>query len=108
MSPKKILFPFSIAAGHFIVANWLLPAAMKMVTGGGSVLQPPGIIVQVIVFISRILHFPIISFSLYRREWVPGNWIFIPLVINSLLWAAGVFFLVKIIRATSTRFSGRQ
>ena len=104
----KIIFPFSIAAGHFIVANWLLPAAMTMVTGGGSVLQPPGFAVQVIVLMTKILHFPIISFSLYRREWVPGNWIYIPLVINSLIWAAGICLLVKIIQAALTRFSERQ
>jgi hypothetical protein len=43
---------------------------------------------------TRILHFPIISQSWYSRQWFPGDWIRIPILINSLLWACGIYFLV--------------
>jgi hypothetical protein len=42
------------------------------------------------------LHFPIISLSWYSRQWFPGDWIRIPILINSLLWAGGIYFLVRV------------
>lgn len=104
---KRIFLPI-IAAVHFIVTNWFVPAAMTAATGDGSVLQPPGFIIQAIVLITKILHFPIISFNLYKREWVPGNWIYIPLLVNSLLWAAGICVIVKIVQTAWTGRRARQ
>ena len=105
---KKIFLPIFIAAAHFTVTNWLVPAAMTAATGDGPILQPPGFIVQAIVLITKILHFPIISYNLYSRQWVPGNWIYIPLLINSILWAAGICIIVKIVQTAGKRGRTRQ
>jgi hypothetical protein len=43
---------------------------------------------------TRILHFPIISQSLYSRHWFPGRWIYIPIFLNSFLWSAGIYLLL--------------
>jgi hypothetical protein len=54
----------------------------------------PTIGLQTLVAATRILHFPIISLSWYSRQWFPGDWIRIPMLINSFLWAGGIYFLV--------------
>jgi len=105
---KKILPPIFIAAAHFTVTNWLVPAAMTAAIGDGPIMQPPGFIVQATVLITRILHFPVISYNLYNRQWVPGNWIYIPLLINSILWAAGICIIVKIVQTAGKRGRTRQ
>ncbi|MDJ0828851.1 MAG: hypothetical protein QNI92_03300 [Desulfobacterales bacterium] len=57
----------------------------------------PGLIgVRVLTAVSKLLYAPIISYSLYSRNWFPGNWIFIPLILNSLLWALMIYFLMGI------------
>jgi hypothetical protein len=105
---KKIFLAISIAAVHFVAANWLVPAAMTAATGDGSIPQPAGFIIQAIVLITKILHFPVISYNLYSREWVPGNLIYIPLLINSLLWAAGICIIVKVFQTAWKRWQTRQ
>jgi hypothetical protein len=42
--------------------------------------------VRVMVMVTKILYFPILSLSLFPRQWFPGHWIFIPIFLNSLLW----------------------
>ena len=36
--------------------------------------------------------------SNYPREWFPGNWIYLPMAANSLIWAAGVCWLIRVFR----------
>ena len=53
---------------------------------------------KILVAATRILYFPIISLTWYSRQWFPGDWIRIPMLINSCLWAAGILCLVIFFR----------
>ena len=35
---------------------------------------------------------------LYSRQWFPGNWIYVPILINSFLWAAGIYLLFLLVK----------
>lgn len=47
---------------------------------------------KILVMVTRILYFPIITLSLYSRQWFPGNWIYIPIFANSLVWGSVIYF----------------
>lgn len=88
---KKIFVIFMIALVHFgasktVVAMVLALSSVKAVDGDMSLL------VKFLIWMTRILYFPIVSFSLYSREWFPGKWIHIPIFLNSLLWALVIYF----------------
>jgi hypothetical protein len=42
---------------------------------------------QWLVYVSKILYAPLITFGLYPRLVFPGRWIWIPVLANSVLWA---------------------
>ena len=75
-----------IAAVHFLVCRLLVAMTMYFnlaSSGSGSELS---LLTQLVVGITRVLYFPVISLSLYSRHMFPGNWIFVPMLINSLVW----------------------
>jgi hypothetical protein len=38
--------------------------------------------------------------ALYPREWFPGNWVYLPMAANSLIWAFGIRWLIGLFRKT--------
>ena len=90
---KSIVIILVIALIHFALCVLIVPAALT-VGSAVSVKQPePSSAFKTLVVTTRILHFPIISQSLYSRHWFPGGWINIPIFFNSLLWGGGIFSL---------------
>ena len=93
---KKFGIIILIAVIHFALSVSII--AITVSTGStlppGQAQPSPGI--KSLVLATKILHFPIISQALFSREWFPGTWIYIPTFLNSLLWAAGVYALVRI------------
>jgi hypothetical protein len=75
-----------IAAVHFLVCRLLVTMTMyfNLATAGSDSELP--LLTQLVVGITRVLYFPVISLSLYSRQMFPGNWIFVPIFINSLIW----------------------
>jgi hypothetical protein len=84
---RKVAIVLAISAAHMILCRGLtfFGAELSRFTGEG--LQ--AFLVFTIVWITRILYFPILTLSLYSRQWLPGNWVYVAIGINSILW--GIF-----------------
>ncbi len=91
---KKLVIIGLITLIHFGLSVLIVPMAMSVATAMSAEQPESTPAFQIFVVATRILHFPIISLALYSRRWFPGDWIYIPIFINSFLWAAGIYFLV--------------
>ena len=91
-----------LAAVHFVLSLGIVPLTLKI----GS-LVPAGtahsLFYTMLALATRILYFPILSLALYPRHWFPGNWITIPIALNSLLWGAGLALVLAIGRRLRSR-----
>ena len=90
---KKFVIIGLFALAHFGLSLLIVSVAMSVATTMNRVQPEPSFSFRILVETTRILHFPIISLSLYSREWFPGNWIYLPMLANSLLWAAGMYLM---------------
>jgi hypothetical protein len=85
-----------ISVVHFAACRLLVLATMSYDlanTGGGPDLP---LFVRLLVGTTRVLYFPVISLSLYSRHLFPGNWILIPMAVNSLLWGLAIYLIYLI------------
>ena len=82
-----------IALIHFALSALIVPATLAVGGTPNFEQSEPSLTFKALVLATRVLHFPIISKSLYSRNWFPGGWIYIPIIINSLLWATGILSL---------------
>jgi hypothetical protein len=91
---KKFGIIILIALCHFGLCVLIVPMTMSVYSTMTS--QQPHLspVIRLLVQLTGILHFPIISLSLYPRMWFPGNWIYFPIAMNSLIVAVGIYFLV--------------
>jgi len=98
---KKFAIIVLVALIHFGLSVLIIAVSLSVATAANPSPTEPTIWVRIFVEATRIIHFPIISLSLYSRQWFPGNWIYLPMLVNSFIWAAGIyvlFILGKIIR----------
>jgi hypothetical protein len=91
---KKLVIFLLIALIHFGLSVLIIPMTMSVAGTLNAAQSMPTMGLQALVAATRILHFPIISLSWYSRQWFPGDWIRIPILINSFLWAGGIYFLI--------------
>ena len=91
---KKLVIFLFITLIHFGLSVLIIPMTMTVAGTLNAAQSMPTVGLKTLVAATRILHFPIISQSWYSRQWFPGDWIRIPILINSLLWACGIYFLV--------------
>ena len=92
---KKKLAVFSIVALiHFGLSIAIVWIAMSVALGRSAKQLAPNILIHLLVAATKILHFPIITLSLYSRHWFPGDWIYIPILINSFLWSGVICGLI--------------
>ena len=91
---KKLAIFLFITLIHFGLSVLIIPMTMTVAGTLNAAQSMPTVGLKTLVAVTRILHFPIISQSWYSRQWFPGDWIRIPILINSLLWACGIYFLV--------------
>lgn len=91
---KKILVIFIIALVHLGVSRTVVAIALAG-TSGNAFDGEMSMWVKMLIWITKVLYFPIISLSLYSRQWFPGKLIYIPIFTNSLLWAAVIYFTVR-------------
>ena len=82
-----------IALIHFGLSVVIMPITMSVAGTLNAAQSTSTIGLKTLVAVTRILHFPIISLSWYSRQWFPGNWIHLPMFLNSCLWAAGILCL---------------
>jgi hypothetical protein len=95
---KKLMIILGIAVVHFglvQLVNYLgIAATSADFTGDGTL----SLWASSIVWISRILYFPVITLGIFSRIMFPGSLIFIPIILNSLLWGGMVYFLYALVR----------
>ena len=87
-----------IALIHFGLSVVIMPITMSVAGTLNAAQSTSTFGLKALVAVTRILHFPIISLSWYSRQWFPGNWIRLPMLINSCLWAAGILCLAIVCR----------
>ena len=93
---KTLVIFLLIGLIHFGLSILIIPMTMSIAGTLNAAQSMPTVGLQILVAVTRALHFPIISLSWYSRLWFPGDWIRIPILINSFLWAGGIYFLVMV------------
>ena len=83
---KKTAIIALIAIIHFALCVAIVPGTMTLVAGYDDGSRAPSAFFRLLVVATTVLHYPIISLALYSRHWFPGNWIYVPIGMNSLLW----------------------
>jgi len=87
-----------IGAIHFGLSNLIRPLTMALAKEGAGAPEGPGTAVMLLVRATKLLHFPLVTLALYPREWFPGSWIYLPMAVNSLIWAFGICLLIRLVR----------
>jgi hypothetical protein len=100
---KKTAILILIGIMHFGLSAGIVPGTLAVISAGDSVNQTPSLIMRTLVIATQVLHFPIISLAVYSRQWFPGNWVYIPIGINSLLWAVVIYFCIAAYRNLKKR-----
>ena len=95
---KKFAIIGLMALVHFGVSILVVATSMSVATAINSVQPEPSPVFRILVAATRVLHFPIISLALYPRLWFPGNLIYVPILINSFLWATGIYLLFLLVK----------
>jgi hypothetical protein len=95
---KKPAVIILIALIHFGLSVLIVAISMSVLTAAATVPAAPPSGVRILVVATRILHFPIVSLSWYSRQWFPGNWIYVPIIVNSLVWAVGIYAFYMLVK----------
>ena len=95
---RRILWVLLITGTHFVLGRLVIPLATSRLLAITDSNQTLTLAVQLLIWATRVLYFPIISLSLYSRKWFPGDLIYIPIIINSLLWGILVYGVLMVIK----------
>jgi hypothetical protein len=95
---RKASIVVGIAAVHFIATKIIVALTMQMGMFAASSSRAAGYLGSFLVWVTRVLFFPVITLSLYSRKYFPGDWIFVPVVVNSLLWGITIFALICFVK----------
>jgi hypothetical protein len=95
---KKITLVLSIAAVHLILAKLVVALTMHLGMFAVETGRAAALLGRILVAVTRVLYFPILTLSLYSRQWFPGNWVHVPMALNSLLWGLVVYVCYQIYR----------
>ena len=94
---KKAFIILAIAVVHLVFTKIISIIALSVVTGHVHESQPP-FMGRSLMVMSKVLYFPVFTFAWYPRQFFPGNFVIIPLFINSLLWALFIYVLYKLVK----------
>lgn len=94
---KKIFIIFAIAVVHLVFTKIISIIALSVVTANVYESQLP-FLGRSLMVMSKVLYFPVFTFALYPRQFFPGNFVIIPLFINSLLWALTIYIVFVLIK----------
>jgi hypothetical protein len=93
---KKFGIIVLIALIHFALSVSIVAVTLSIGSPLPSGQAQPSLGFKTLVFVTKILHFPIISQAVFSRHWFPGRWIYLPTFVNSLLWAAAICVLLYV------------
>ena len=99
---KKILLILVIAVTHAVFTKIISMISLSVVTANANEIQM-SFIGRWMMMLSKVLYFPVITMAWYPRQFFPGNFIVIPLFINSLLWALMIYALLILIKRISAK-----
>ena len=83
---------------HFGLRHLVLPLTTALAEQAAGTPGGPGTAITLLVRVTKLLHFPLVTLALYPREWFPGNWVYVPMALNSLIWASGICCLATFFR----------
>ena len=95
---RKSSIVAGIAAVHFIAAKITVALTMQLGMFASGSGRAAGYLGDILVWVTRVLFFPVITLSLYSRKWFPGDWIYVPLAVNSLLWGVTIYGLICLLK----------
>jgi len=94
---KNILIIFVIAVVHSVFTKFVSTITLSVVTANVNETQM-SFIWRLMMMLSKVLYFPVITLAWYPRQFFPGNFVIIPLFVNSLLWALMIYALFILIK----------
>lgn len=94
---KKIIAIFLIAIIHFITSIVLFTVTWGWFETTPHTEQAESLTGRILPKIVEILYSPLVSQGLFQK-WIDGNWMFVIVFLNSLLWAIAIYFLVILTR----------
>ena len=89
---KKCFIILGIAAVHFVFTKIVSMITLSVATANVNATRM-SFMGRLLMMVSKVLYFPVITLAWYPRRFFPGNFIVIPLFINSLLWAFMIYIL---------------
>jgi len=89
---KKSFIILAIAVVHLVFTKVISIVALSVVTAHAHERQL-SFIGRSLMVMSKVLYSPVFTFAWYPRQFFPGNFVIIPLFINSLLWALLIYVL---------------
>lgn len=95
---RKTSIVAGIAAVHFIAAKIIVALTVQMGMFAAGSGRAAGYLGDILVWVTRVLFFPLITLSLYSRKWFPGDWIYVPFAANSLLWGITIYGLICLLK----------
>ena len=95
---KNIILIVIISAAHFTVSKLTPSMTLLLMDSGMRDAVAIGFLIKLLVITTKVLYLPLVTFSLYSRQWFPGYWINTVIIANSLLWAVSIFISIVLIR----------
>jgi hypothetical protein len=95
---KRLAIILLIALAHLAASRLVIFMTMQLGLFAAEENAWIGPFGKALVILTRVLYFPIVSLSLYSRQWFPGDWIYIPILANSLLWGVIIYLLFVVWR----------
>jgi hypothetical protein len=94
---KKYIIILGIAVGHFVVTKMVtfITLSVFSANAGEARMSSMG---HFLMLISRVLYFPVMTMAWYPRRFFPGDFILIPMVINSLIWGVLIYVFFVFIK----------
>ena len=94
---KKTLIILVIAVAHSVFTKFASMITLSVFTANVNKTQM-SVTGRGMMMLSKVLYFPVITLAWYPRQFFPGNYVVIPLFINSLLWALVIYALLVLIK----------
>ena len=102
---RWLLAVLGIAVIHFLLCKAMVGLTLLDPFGHSIGESGPGLGTHILVNTTRVLYFPVVTLSLYSRQWFPGDMIYIPIMANSFIWGIGICLVVLAWRSIARKQS---
>ena len=91
---KKLWTAAALAVVHLAISKAIVAITMQIDMFAADAGWATIALGKSLIALTRVLYFPIITLSLYSRQLFPGDWIYVPMGANSLLWGTGITMIL--------------